>query len=684
MQTIGHQQKNGRQKNGATLIATFAPQYPHARRMPALVAAALSVCFLAALVSIALTPSYAFAKSYTMPKVDIVANVGTDGSLNVVEQRTFDFSGDFSAVWWEFDGLPANASLQINAVSLTTAYGETTRLPEESFVLSWRDSGGPSKDAYSVDTPKDTVYVFFSAHDEQLTIALDYTIVNGAQAYKDVAELYWKYVGSQWAEDSHDVSMTLTLPVPERVVVTPGENVRAWGHGPLTGNLSFTSDGSLVYKVDRVSSGQFAEARVAFDVRWLTNVDKTAQVHRSENRLDVILREEQAWANQANRERMLALVSTIAFGLVSILTLLWAIRLFFKYGKEHNPAFTDPYWRDVPSSQDHPAVIARLWRWNKKSPNDFTATLMYLSHKGAILINKGSYEKPGLLGRPTLVDDYYLTRVPAVDATLTNPIDRSTMNWLFKKISKGANSLWFGSIEKYGKDNAKTFMEEMEAWQGLVTAEANKRDFFEVKGPAMQALMIAIATLLWVAGILVGILTMNFIPLFFTIPVAIALGFIASKMPRRSQEGSTLYAKCKALAKWLNDFSLLNERPPTDVKVWGELMVYAFIFGIAKQVIETLKLKVPELFQDGSMAGGATTAGSYVPWWFWYGSVYNAASGNMMPSASSMLQTAVNNTVHTAQAAVSGASGDFSGGGGGGGGFSGGGGGGFGGGGGAR
>ena len=78
-------------------------------------------------------------------------------------------------------------------------------------------------------------------------------------------------------------------------------------------------------------------------------------------------------------------------------------------------------------------------------------------------------------------------------------------------------------------------------------------------------------------------------------------------------EGNELTAKSKALRNWLTDFSSLDERPPTDVKVWGEFMVYAYLFGVADQAIKQLQTTMPQLFEyDGSM--GMT----YMPWWFWY------------------------------------------------------------------
>ena len=630
-------------------------------------------------------PKMAYANNYSMPHVDIQSQIHTDATLNVQEQRVIDFDGDFTAVWWSFDGLPGNASLKIDSVSITpldeagNALEASMVLPETEFLLSWREEGGPGNHSYSFDSPRNTVYVFFNASSESLRVDLNYSVANAVQAYKDVGELQWKYVSDQWAEASDNISMKLSVPVPEGIEVKAGENIRAWGHGPLDGTVAIHPDGTVSYDVAHVNSGQFAEARVTFPAEWLITLsDESALLNKNTARLDTVLQEEQTWADQANRNRTLSLFFIIACAVATLFVLIWAIWAYFKHGREYQPNFTDQYWRDIPSSQDHPAVIARLWRWNKESADDFTATLMHLSHIGAIQINKGSYEKPSTFGSKT-VDDYYITRVDSVAESLSNPIDKQALSFLFDKIANGSSSLWFGSIQQYGKTNAKEFIDEMKTWQGIVSAETNKRNFFEIKGQTMQMIMIGIAMLLALAGVIIAVALENLIPFFFFIPAIIVLVVIANFMPRRSMEGANIDAKSKALRNWLKDFSTLNERPPTDVKVWGEYMVYAFIFGVAKQVMQELQVRVPELFDETSYIHSS----SFVPWYFWYSASYGA-SGGLMPSASDMFQTSLSNTMQSAQAALSAASGGMSSGGGFGGGFSGGGGGGFGGGGGAR
>lgn len=650
---------------------------PRARSLGATLVLVLAM-LAAACCMVAAHPAEAWAKSYTMPKVDIAAQVETDGSLHVVEQRTFDFDGDFTTVIWPFGEMADNASIDVNSVRIGhvggdgAIAGEWTTLEGVPFQTGWREAGGPGGDAYSFDTAQNTLYAFFNASDEKLMVELDYTIVNGAQAYKDVGEVYWKYVSDGWSEASGDVSMTLALPVPQGVQVEPGENVRAWGHGPLDGTVTVNADGTVAYRVPRVASGQYAEARVTFPVDWLTNLSgEGAQLHRDQMRLESVLKEEQTWADDANRDRVMSLAFIIGCGVICVLLIAWALRAYFKYGKEYEPDYTGEYWRDVPDPSVHPAVVGRLWRWDRESQDDFTATLMHLAHIGAVRIDSGSYPEPGVFGSKE-VADYYITRLPAADA-VTDPIDVQALGLLFGEVAEGRDALWFGTLKKYGEDHPQEFLDAMQAWQGIVSAETNKQDFFELKGKRYQGYLIAVAGVLAVAGIAIAVFMSNFIPLIFMLPTAIAVGVIANYLPRRSVRGNNLVAKCKALRNWLRDFSTLDERPPTDVKVWGEFMVYAYLFGVADQAIKQLQTTMPQLFEyDGSM--GVT----YVPWWFWYTGAHTA-SGATLPSVGDMLQTSVANTMSTAQAAISGASGNFSSGGGFGGGFSGGGGGGFGG-----
>lgn len=624
-------------------------------------------------------PAPAHAKSYIMPEVDIQAQMETDGTLHVVEQRTFDFDGSYSAVWWTLNLLPSNAEFTVNGVRMMTVDGEgatessMSQVSEVPFELKWREEGGPDKDVYSVDAPKNTVYVFFGNKPSKVVVELDYTITNMAQMYDDVAEVYWQYLGSQWSAPSENVTATLQLPVPQGVSIEPGENVRAWGHGPLEGMVSVNQDGSVTCTVPRVEPGEYAEMRVLVPTTWLPNVSlKSLRLHAGEQRLDTVLKEEQTWADQANTKRMMSFAYVAGCALVCLLALAWALWAFFRHGKEYTPRFTDKYWRDVPGKGVHPAVIGRLWRWNRESTDDFTATIMHMAQAGLVRIDAGSYEAPTKRGGTKLVNDFYVTKL--VDAnTIVDSVDKATFSLLFDRIAGKQNAVWFGSIKKYGEDHPNAFVKALENWQDTLTKATDAQEFFEAKGAKLRKVMWVMAALFALAGLIIWLNDGNMLTVFFTLPTAVALVFIGNNMPRRSIEGNELVAHCKALRNWLHDFSSLEERPPTDVKVWGEFMVYAYLFGVADKAIEQLRITQPQLFSVDSSYGA-----TYVPWWAWY-TAPESGVGAQMPDVGSFLSSSLDAAAKTAHEAIQAASGGSSSGGGFGGGFSGGGGGGFGG-----
>ncbi|MDO4400089.1 MAG: DUF2207 domain-containing protein [Coriobacteriia bacterium] len=641
-----------------------------AQHRDVLIGLVVSIVLVATMTLMAAAPVQAQAKEYEMSRVDINAQVTDAGNLNVQESRQFDFDGSFTCVWWNFDALPANATLRVNKVSYRQASSNEVQdakaheVGEVAFETPWRSAGGPGGEAWSWDELQDTLYAFFEASDESLVVTIDYTVVNAVTAYKDVGELYWKYLGDGWGEDSKNVTARISLPVPAGESVVPTENAYAWGHGPINGSVHFADDGTVNYSVDRVRSGQFAEARVCFPTEWLTNVDASLRAqHANEERLPSVLSEEQGWADSANAERTQSLIFlAVCFGVPALL-IIWAIVMFFRYGKERKPRFADQYWRDVPDADLPPAVIGRLMEWNNEKPSQFTATLMGLSAKGVVRIDKGSYE--GRRGK--MVEDYYLTLLPEMlDLVEIDDLERKAINIVFGDIAKGENQLWMKSIELYGKNNPEAFASKMQSWQGKLTSEVNKAKLFEPKSDSLQGTMRLVAAGYFVLGIAGWWMTDNAWPLIPVIPTMLILFAIAHFMSKRTQRGADVAAKADSLKKWLKDFTRLEERPPTDVKVWGQFMVYAFLFGIADQVVKDMRMSVPA-FRDMDDATFYTT----MPYYYWYSSDL----GHRNVIAASVFDATVSNTLNSAVAAVS----EMADGGGGGGGFSSGGGGGFGG-----
>lgn len=712
----------------APLPCTFAPRSAFKRAAASL---ALAFAFAAALTAALAfaAPCAAFAKSYECPQVNLTAQAQTDGALHVVEQRTFDFDGSFTAVWWTFRNLPSNAEVAVNSVRMATldeagnVAGDWTQLDPVSFQVSWRDEGGPAASAWSFDKVQNTVYAFFDASDARMVFELDYTVENGVQAYDDVAEVYWKYVAEDWEVDSANVTATIELPVPSGTSVTPGENVRAWGHGPADGTVSVNEDGTVTYRVSQVLSGQYAEARVVFPVSWLANLDGEARLaHMGTTRLDTVMKEEKTWSDQANNQRMIELELSIGIIIACVAALAVAVALFMRFGREHKPDFTGKYWRDVPHEGMQPAVVGRLWRWNRESADDLTATLLLLASKDAVRITAGTY--PNRKGK--LIADYCITRTEKA-ACVSDPLEAAALRFLFDEVGKGEAAVWLGAVRAFGTVKPQAYVEAMKEWQAVLSEETQKWDFFEPTSYKLRTAFFVTAAVFAIGGLLGAALTREVLVLAPTLPVAAAIGVLGNYMPRRTELGNNVVARAKALRNWLRDGGLAAanatggaaagggasgaqadggaagaqasgaaaqaqaDAATSDARA-GELMAYAYLFGVADDAARALSAALP-LERSGEGFAGA----AYLPWYAWY-MTGDGFSGNVgaqatqagahgrsgAPSLCDALSVSVGETLSGARTAVYNIEVSASSAGGAGGGFSAGGGGGFGTGGGAR
>ena len=631
----------------------------------------ITVLLFAFFACISIATNKAYADSYSVPKVDINATVKSNASLHVVENRSFDFDGDFTCVWWTFDSLPQNSSLDINGVKICIGEsGKWKKLKSVKFIDSWRDAGGPGGFAYSVDEDEQSVYVFFNASNTNMQVELDITYNNAVQIYEDTAELYWKYIGSGWEVDSENVNMTLNLPNPDSTSFELGDSVRAWGHGNLSGSLEASENNNIVYKTGTVDSGKYAEARVLFPKSWLSKASKTVlNAHRGEYRVNEVLKQEQQWADKANRERMIARISVYGFAGLCLIVIIACIFMYFRFGREYKPQFDGQYWRDDPYPNTNPAVIGRVWRMNKEDKNDFMTVIMSLCDKGIIELGVEKRQKERLLLGSKEEEVYYLDRVKSKSEEAQYKLDaisNGVLDLLFDEIAAdGTSRVYLTEIKDYAQDNSHIFKNMMQSWQASVETETLKSGFFELASLKWQKRARVLSIIPLIISIILILLSASFIQFIFALLTMAICLFISRTVSKRSQLGADVNAKCIALRKWLKDFTALDERIPTDIKVWGKYMVYAHLFGVAEEVMHKLKNAIPDVF--GTDAYTDVNDSSYVPWyWFWFARENSAYGGDTFGDMFNDSFTSAFDTAFSSDSSGDGSGGGFSVGGGGG------------------
>ena len=248
--------------------------------------AARAVGFLFALLFAGLLcalPAAASAKSYSMPSAVIDAQVQSDGSMNVTETRAFDFSGSFTRVYWY---LNKTGSSRITVIGVSGPNGPL-QLTSDAVTRV------PGRYAVTDEGDRLLVQAFFALQDTQASFVLKYRVTAAAKKWDDTAELYWQFVGKDWAIPTGSLDVHITLP--------PGASrstVRAWAHGPLNGQVTIENDGSVRLRVNDVPAYQFVEARVLFPRAALAQAPASAG-----NRVAAVLAEEGRLAKQANADR---------------------------------------------------------------------------------------------------------------------------------------------------------------------------------------------------------------------------------------------------------------------------------------------------------------------------------------------------------------------------------------------
>ncbi|MBO4364991.1 MAG: DUF2207 domain-containing protein, partial [Eggerthellaceae bacterium] len=567
-------------------------------------------------------PTQAFAKShreYDIRQVDISAWVLEDGTLDVWEERRFDFDGTFHGVYWDISEDAAEfGDCQVEVVSAGWNHDTFEPFSEDNvqfFAQDYSNADG----TYTVEnvnkngTPCVRVTLYQSQRDAAATYFVNYRVTGDVAAWADCGELYWKFVSDGWDERSQNVSCYIALPVPEGQMPQAGQDVRVWQHHrPLTGNVTFEGN-VITCTVPSVSTRDFAEVRATFPVEWLTQMTPRSEAH-----LQTVLDEEATWANEANARRDAESARNTGFTLAGLLlalaSCLFGVIHYIRYRKSHKAQFTGDYFRDVPSD-DHPAVLDFIWDGGAGGSRAMSATLMHLEQLGAIRLYPVDEQVADPRGNVHSRKDYAMICVPQIQ--LQNPIDVATMEFLFGFVAphylstkraepRQAGEVRFNDINAVAFAFSSSYESELKKWKSVVEEQVKQRDIKKDTAKDRSGLPVLLGLLELALAIVVVVLfaffdsaKLSFLSASAALLVSgIAMLIFAGMERSLSREAIEIRAKLNGLKKWLEDFTALNEAVPQAVTVWNKLMIMAVVLGVAEKALENLRVAAPQVVND--------------------------------------------------------------------------------------
>lgn len=621
-----------------------------------------SVCALVAC-ALLLLPAAAHADGYSMTQTYISATVEADGSLTVVEGRQFDFDDDINGVFWEIN----TGTNQQGG----TAGVDVLSVEEEDTAFNKVDSANKGDSGvYTVEQAGDGVRIkVFSPHEsgDSAIYYVSYTMTGAVMNWADTAELYWKFVGDGWSADSDDVEMEVRFAnAAAGTAAVKGDNFRAWGHGPLTGDVSLDEDEPMVtYTIPCVHQGEFAEARIAFPSDWVPQLAASG-----EERMSTILSEEKEWADEANARRAHARMIANALAVLSVVAaaaFTGTIVMLKLRKRKPKPFFQDEYFRDVPSA-DHPAVLSALMSWNEVPDQAYIATLMKLTDDRVIKLEQATVTKAkkGLLGREKEEQTYRITVTDeAWKAAKKDGIDRDVLKVFFagvKPDKDGVRSRTFSELEEYASERTTSVGDKLEDYQNTVKGKLADSEY--VASDGIVAMVFCLVLGILIAFVPVGSIFFtdgaqaNITAAVISVPIVLVGIGVGLTFRRFTPEGAEVAARCKALKHWLEDFTRLKEAIPSDLILWNKLLVMGVALGVSKEVLRQLAEAVP-----ANLRNSDDFYDNYPCYWWYY---HHYGNESPLDSFNDVYHETIRELASSSDSSSGGSGGGFSGGGGGG------------------
>ncbi|MBQ2652926.1 MAG: DUF2207 domain-containing protein [Methanobrevibacter sp.] len=513
-------------------------------------------------------------KQYSIDQAFIELTVGSDGLLHVDEIYDYTFQGTFNGVYRDIP-LKEGESITNLTVNAKGAYP----------VVKVTDEAGKkhvqiylyADEAHTQKISNAEVYIYIS-----------YDMENTVTLFNDVAGLQYKLWGEDW-----DVGIDALTAI----IHLPGNKDNIYFLNPQEYNsTSFLSNNTITLTSKSIPSGEFYELLVLMPLDDFNNA--TYAKHVNENGKEQIIHNLEESVNGRN----LWSISYIVLGLLSLISPIVAIIIYFRFGREPKVDYDGIYEREPPTD-DAPAMVNALIdnTHDIGTPNmkGFEATILNL-------IDKKVFELETRRDQNTDLTELFLKLNR--DKTTGLAIHENTVFDIMEMFSDSHDIVNLSNLNNdlSYESNAKLFMEEFKEWQQDVKHEyldsENLETYFNAKGSKFMKVFGIAGLVIGIIIFILGLLT-HLHNGIFAIGGGIVLSvfsFIVIMLPNDifgqwTKKGRLFYLKWKNFKKFLKDNSLINEHPPESIVIWKKYLIYGTALGVADNVYKAMKLQEKDI-----------------------------------------------------------------------------------------
>lgn len=570
--------------------------------------------------------------AYEIESLDIVANIERDGSLEVEERVIYDI-GEINGILYNIDAL---------------GYGKFTDLQifyeDDGEFKQARNNTAPSEGNFtvSVDDGLYKIKLCAPSQNERKEFIFRYNLTRGVTVYRDIAQLNRKMVGKEWQNSIGNISVTVNLP--ENV---KKDDIYAFGHGPLTGNIEILDGKSVRYTLNDYRPGEFLEVNLLFPKNILTSFNPLLMKNKSA--LKEILDMEGKLAKEANDARKRAIIGFYLGRVVLVLVVAWwlflVVFIYLKNSKRYKVENEyGEYFRELPDDYS-PSIAGTLVSRNLyPSGRELFAMLLDLVRKGHLKLEEGEKTTTLILqesGKPLSEEEKFI------------------LNWYIRELGDG-EKIVLESVEALikGRGGAKEFNRNYERWRTIVYSDMLEKNLkMDKRDKFSTSLGIFTGIAYFIGG---GMLVVYFQSELFIL--MILLGFIllpyTFSRKRASLEKEKAISRWEAFKKFLVDYSNLEEAKLASIELWEHYFVYAVALGVAEKVAKGYSKIMSKKGEESTIIGGRGYRNNSLMNMY----LYSHAFRSMERNTSFVAQRAMESVAKSSRSSSRGSGGGFSGG----------------------
>lgn len=569
---------------------------------------------------------------YEIERLDIVANIERDGSLEVEERVIYDI-GKINGILYNIDAL---------------GYGKFTDLQifyeDDGEFKQARNNTAPSEGNFtvSVDDGLYKIKLYAPSQNERKEFIFRYNLTRGVTVYRDIAQLNRKMVGKEWQNSIGNISVTVYLPESVKK-----DDIYAFGHGPLTGNIEILDGKSVRYTLNDYRPGEFLEVNLLFPKNILTSFNPLLMKNKSA--LKEILDMEGKLAKEANDARKRAIIGFYLGRVVLVLAVAWwlflVVFIYLKNSKRYKVENEyGEYFRELPDDYS-PSIAGTLVSRNLyPSGRELFAMLLDLVRKGHLKLEEGEKTTTLILqesGKPLSEEEKFI------------------LNWYIRELGDGEKII-LESVEASikGRGGAKEFNRNYERWRTIVYSDMLEKNLkMDKRDKFSTSLGIFTGIAYFIGG---GMLVVYFQSELFIL--MILLGFIllpyTFSRKRASLEKEKAISRWEAFKKFLVDYSNLEEAKLASIELWEHYFVYAVALGVAEKVAKGYSKIMSKKGEESTIIGGRGYRNNSLMNMY----LYSHAFRSMERNTSFVAQRAMESVARSSRSSARGRGGGFSGG----------------------